>query len=74
LLQAAVYGLNALGVKGKKYFKDRSIILATSYLLVGATVFTIKTHACERPDGSSFNLPSGHTANAFASAEFCGRI
>lgn len=69
---AAVYGLNALGIKGKNNFKDRSLILATSYLLVGATVLPLKviTHV-ERPDGSSFNsFPSGHTANAFASAEF----
>jgi hypothetical protein len=30
---ATVYGLNAMGIKGKSNFKDRTLILATSYLL-----------------------------------------
>jgi hypothetical protein len=66
----SVYGLNAMGIKGKSNFKDRSIILAASYLLVAATTLPLKniTHV-QRPDGSSFNsFPSGHTATAFASA------
>lgn len=69
---ASVYGLNAIGIEGKHGFKERSIILATSYLLVTGTVLTLKsvTHI-ERPDGTSFNsFPSGHTATAFAGAEF----
>lgn len=69
---ASVYGLNAMGIKGKNNFKDRSLILATSYLLVAATTLPLKkiTHV-QRPDGSSFNsFPSGHTATAFAGAEF----
>jgi membrane-associated phospholipid phosphatase len=68
----AVYGLNAMGIKGKNNFKDRTLILATSYLLVAATTLPLKniTHV-QRPDGSSFNsFPSGHTATAFAGAEF----
>lgn len=68
----SVYGLNAFGIEGKHDFKERSIILATSYLLVTGTVLTLKsvTHI-ERPDGTSFNsFPSGHTAIAFAGAEF----
>ena len=69
---AAVYGLNAIGIKGKNNFKDRSLILATSYMLVAATTIPLKTIThVQRPDGSSFNsFPSGHTATAFASAEF----
>jgi membrane-associated phospholipid phosphatase len=69
---AAVYALNAAGVKGKNNLKDRSIIYATSFLIMNVTVFALKdiTHV-ERPDGSAFNsFPSGHTANAFAGAEF----
>lgn len=64
-------GLDAMGIKGKNTLKDKSIILATSYLLMGLTVNTFKkTASVERPDGSSFNsFPSGHTATAFMGAE-----
>ena len=67
-----MYGLNALGVKGKNNFKDRTIILGTAYLLMGGTVNILKrTGNVERPDGSSTNsFPSGHTATAFMGAEF----
>lgn len=68
----SVYGLNYLGCKGKNNFRDRSVIFGTSFLLMSTTVFTLKklTHV-ERPDGSTNNsFPSGHTANAFAGAEF----
>nr|WP_315210791.1 phosphatase PAP2 family protein [uncultured Flavobacterium sp.] len=68
----SVYGLNALGIKGKHNFKDRTIILGTSYLLMSATVLSLKSITkVERPDSSAFNsFPSGHTATAFAGAEF----
>jgi hypothetical protein len=39
---ATVYGLNAMGIKGKSNFKDRTLILATSYLLVAATTLPLK--------------------------------
>lgn len=69
---ASVYALNAFGIQGKHNFKDRTIILGTSYLLMSATVLSLKSITkVERPDGSGFNsFPSGHTATAFASAEF----
>lgn len=69
---ASVYGLNAFGVKGKHNFKDRTIILGTSYLIMSASVLSLKSITkVERPDGSAFNsFPSGHTATAFAGAEF----
>ncbi|WP_082037006.1 phosphatase PAP2 family protein [Flavobacterium sp. MEB061] len=69
---ASVYALNAFGVKGKNNLKDRSIILASSYLMMSASVFALKNITkVERPDGSSNNsFPSGHTATAFAGAEF----
>lgn len=68
----SVYALNGLGIKGKHNLKDRTIIMATSYLIMSGTVLSLKsiTHE-QRPDGSSFNsFPSGHTATAFAGAEF----
>ena len=68
----SVYALNALGVEGKNNFKDRTIILGTAYLIVGASVYVIKnTSSVQRPDGTSNNsFPSGHTATAFMGAEF----
>ena len=68
----SVYAINNLGIKGKNNLRDRSIILGTSYLLMGTTVYALKNITkIERPDGSSFNsFPSGHTATAFAGAEF----
>lgn len=68
----AVYGLNTAGIQGKNNLKDRSIILATSYLILSTSVLTLKSVTkIERPDGSANNsFPSGHTANAFAGAEF----
>ena len=68
----SVYGLNAIGIKGKNNFKDRTLILGTAYLIMGGTVNILKgTGNVERPDGSSKNsFPSGHTATAFMGAEF----
>ena len=68
----AVYGLNAAGIHGRNNFRDRSIILATSYLLMSSSVLVIKATSNEqRPDGTSYNsFPSGHTATAFMGAEF----
>ena len=67
-----VYALNNLGVKGKNNLKDRSIVLGTSMVFVFATVTALKKITkIERPDGSADNsFPSGHTALAFAGAEF----
>ncbi|MCT2410049.1 phosphatase PAP2 family protein [Chryseobacterium antibioticum] len=70
-----VYGLNALGVQGKHNFKDRSIIYGTSMLITSAITIPLK-HIVkeERPDGSNnLSFPSGHTAIAFASAQFMFR-
>lgn len=69
---ASVYGLNALGIQGENNLRDRSVILATSYLIMSGTVLGLKSITkIERPDGSSRNsFPSGHTATAFAGAEF----
>ncbi len=69
---ASVFALDALGVESKNSLRDRSVILATSYLIMSGTVLSLKSITkIERPDGSSKNsFPSGHTATAFAGAEF----
>jgi hypothetical protein len=68
---ATIYGLEAFGIKGKNTIRDKTIILATSYLIMGLTVNSLKRITkVERPDGSGFNsFPSGHTATAFMGAE-----
>ena len=68
----SVYGLNALGIKGKNNFKDRTIILGTASLIMGSTVTGMKKLTeIERPDGSNkFSFPSASTAIAFMGAEF----
>ncbi|HMI61901.1 MAG TPA: phosphatase PAP2 family protein [Puia sp.] len=68
----AVYGLNALGIHGAHNFKDRTMIYLMANVFAQGTVFSLKgwTHEM-RPDGSDrMSFPSGHTAEAFASAEF----
>jgi hypothetical protein len=67
----SVYALNNVGIKGKNNLKDRTIILATSYLIMSSTVLVLKdVTKVERPDGSGNNsFPSGHTATAFMGAE-----
>lgn len=70
-----VYGLNFSGITGKHNLKDRSIILGTSLLISSAIVLPTK-HLVkeERPDGSNnLSFPSGHTAFAFATAQFMFR-
>lgn len=69
---ATALGLEAFGVKGKNRFKDKVIILSTSYIMMGLAVNVLKrTSSSERPDGTTNNsFPSGHTATAFMGAEF----
>jgi len=69
---AAVYSLNAFGVKGKNNFRDRTLILGMSYLIMDVSVNNMKKlFSVERPDGSSFtSFPSHHSATAFMGAEF----
>jgi len=68
----SVYALNALGIEGRSNFRDRTIIVATSALFVTVTVSGLKNIAkVQRPDGTTHDsFPSGHTAIAFAGAEF----
>lgn len=68
----AVYGLNALGIKGKHDFRTRSMLLLKSELIMTALTFSLKKiTAVPRPDtGQPTSFPSGHTAQAFAAATF----
>jgi membrane-associated phospholipid phosphatase len=68
----AVYGLHIAGIKGKHALADATGLYVLSEAIMGVTTHSLKswTHRL-RPNGSGFNsFPSGHTANAFASAEF----
>lgn len=66
----AVYGLDFAGIKAKHNFRDRTLVITTSYLVMGITVQTMKTTTnVERPDSSNrHSFPSGHTATAFVGA------
>lgn len=66
----AVYGLDLMGIKAKHNFRDRTIVMATSHIIMGGIVLTMKSSInAERPDGSNNNsFPSGHTATAFVGA------
>ncbi|MBP9985467.1 MAG: phosphatase PAP2 family protein [Prevotella sp.] len=68
----SVYGLNLCGIKGVHDFKDRTMILAMSWLTMSVVAGTMKHTIREmRPDGTTHNsFPSGHTAMAFMGAEF----
>lgn len=67
-----VYGLDAAGIKARHSLKDRSMLFLMSGMITTGSVFTIKKLSHQlRPDGSDyFSFPSGHTAEAFANAEF----
>ncbi len=69
------YGLHLSGVRGVHNFKDKTIMLAMSYAMMGILVNSMKyTIGAPRPDGSAFNsFPSGHTATAFMAAEFLNK-
>jgi hypothetical protein len=68
----AVYALNAAGIHGRDNFSDRTMILLMANIIANGTVFSVKSWSHElRPDGSDYlSFPSGHTAEAFAGAEF----
>ena len=69
---ALVYGLNLAGVQGKNTFIDRSALFLISEVIAQGTTFATKRIISrERPDRTdNYSFPSGHTANAFAAAEF----
>ncbi len=65
-------GMNGAGIKGAHSLKDASIIYLFSNVVLNAIVIPTKHFSHElRPDGSAYSsFPSGHTTEAFASAEF----
>lgn len=75
-LPAASYLLlGVAGVKARHNFKERMIVLGTSWLAMGILVNGVKYAVREeRPDASARNsYPSGHTATAFMGAELIRR-
>ena len=72
----AVYGLNIAGVKGKNNLVDASLIYGMSHLIGQVLIVSNvkKLTNTMRPDSSNrLSFPSGHTAQAFISAEFLRR-
>ena len=72
---AATYALNLCGVRGRHGYGGLTVLMATSGVLMGVSVYTLKAVTnVERPDGSARNsFPSGHTAIAFMGAELLRR-
>jgi membrane-associated phospholipid phosphatase len=72
---AFVYGLNMAGVKGKHDFRNRTLLLVKSEAIMAALTFSFKSLTeVNRPDGSNkYSFPSGHTAQAFATATFMAK-
>lgn len=68
----AVYALNFAGIKGKHSIIDQTGLYILSFAIMGVSTTAVKRLADRpRPDGSNnYSFPSGHTANAFAAAEF----
>ncbi len=68
----AVYGLNIAGIHGEHNLIDCSGLFLMSNIFLNVTVSSLKYSTRQkRPDGSDdLSFPSGHTAEAFASAEF----
>jgi membrane-associated phospholipid phosphatase len=72
---AAMYAMDAIGFKGTHDVWNQTALLAKSEIFMAVMVESVKhlTHE-ERPDGSGDNsFPSGHTAQAFLSAEMLRR-
>ena len=69
----AVYALNIAGVKGKNNLIDASLIYGMSHFIGQVLIVSNvkKLTNIMRPDSSNrLSFPSGHTAEAFISAEF----
>lgn len=69
---AASIALNIAGIKGRHSFTDQTFIYLISAVIVSNSVTFLKRRTRQlRPDGNSYSaFPSGHTATAFAAAEF----
>ncbi|MET4139654.1 phosphatase PAP2 family protein [Pedobacter sp. UYP1] len=69
---AAFYALNLAGVKSKHGIVDGTAIYVLAEAIMSGSTFSVKHLVGRaRPDGAdNYSFPSGHTANAFAAAEF----
>lgn len=69
---AAVYALDAFGVKARNNIANQTALLIKSELLMTAITYPLKKLIAEpRPDtGAPNSFPSGHTAQVFAAATF----
>ncbi len=69
---AVVYAMNVFGVKGKHDVWNQTALLIKAELIMNAIVHPLKQFSYQlRPDGNGYSaFPSGHTAQAFLSAEF----
>jgi membrane-associated phospholipid phosphatase len=69
---AAVYAMNAFGIKGKHDAWNQTALLIKAELIMNAIVHPLKIFSYQlRPDSSGYSaFPSGHSAQAFLSAEF----
>ncbi|RAJ26015.1 phosphatase PAP2 family protein [Pedobacter cryoconitis] len=69
---AAFYALNLAGVKSKHGVVDGTAIYVLAEAIMAGSTFSVKHIVGRaRPDGAdNYSFPSGHTANAFAAAEF----
>ena len=72
---ALVYGLNIAGVKGKHDFRNRTLLLVKSEAIMLALTYSFKSlTSVRRPDDTDVeSFPSGHTAQAFATATFMAK-
>lgn len=72
---AIVYGLNIAGVKGRHDFRNRTLLLVKSEAIMLALTYSFKSLTnIKRPDDSDVeSFPSGHTAQAFATATFMAK-
>lgn len=68
----AVYGLNLAGIKGKHNLTDATALYILAMGINVSSTYGVKKWAGRvRPNGADHeSFPSGHTANAFAAAEF----
>ena len=66
---AAAYAFEWAGMQPRTDWKNRTAIMIKGQIVNLGMVFLLKkTINNNRPDGSQYSFPSGHTANAFAGA------
>ncbi|MDR2917056.1 MAG: phosphatase PAP2 family protein [Tannerella sp.] len=70
-LPVVAYGLGFIPGVSKHNFRDRTLVMATSFLFMKGSVELLKaTVPVERPHGDERSFPSGHTAVTMMSAHF----